>query len=212
MLCRENYLMAVHKTRLAVFCSGTGSNFRALNRAIKEKPIDAEIVLFLSNRSQCAAMDYALENGIDAATISEKQYPDYQSFVSAMLSELRNHRIDDIILAGYMRKVPDAVVDEYSGRIVNIHPALLPKFGGEGMYGIHVHTAVLAAGEKESGATVHFVDEEYDRGKIIMKKKVPVLQGDTPETLAKRVLACEHELYPQALEKLLAEQKAGSVP
>lgn len=199
--------MPSHKSRLAVFCSGTGSNFRALYGAIADRPLDAEIVLCLSNRSQCGAMEFAREHGITAVHLSEKQYPDYVSFVSAMLGVLREHRIENIVLAGYMRKVPEAVVAAYSERILNIHPALLPKFGGEGMYGIHVHTAVLAAGETESGATVHIVNEEYDKGRIVLQGRVPVLPSDTPETLAARVLACEHRLYPEALEKLLQEQQ-----
>jgi len=107
-----------------------------------------------------------------------------------------------------MRKVPDAVVAAFPDRMLNIHPALLPKFGGEGMYGIHVHTAVLEAGETETGATVHFVNEEYDKGEILLQRTVPVLPDDTPETLAARVLACEHTLYPDALEKLLTLQRS----
>ncbi|TLU86161.1 MAG: phosphoribosylglycinamide formyltransferase [Chlorobium sp.] len=200
--------MAEHITRLAVFCSGTGSNFKALHRATNEKYINAEFVLCLSNRSQCGAMEYARENGIPALQVSENQFPDYERFAAAMLDTLQENRVEYIVLAGYMRKIPDAVVEVYRDRIVNVHPALLPKFGGEGMYGIRVHAAVLEAGETESGATVHMVDEVYDRGRILMQQKVPVLPGDTPETLAQRVLACEHELYPRALGKLLSEQKA----
>ncbi len=201
--------MPDHKSRLAVFCSGTGSNFKALHRAITEKQIDAEFVLCISNRSQCGASVYAQIHGIPVLHIRENQFPDHESFSAAMLSALKEHGIDYLILAGYLRKIPDLVVDAYRDRIVNIHPALLPKFGGEGMYGMRVHTAVLAAGDTESGATVHLVDEVYDRGRILMQQSVPVLPGDTPETLAARVLACEHELYPRALEKLLGERKAG---
>ncbi|NTU98129.1 MAG: phosphoribosylglycinamide formyltransferase [Chlorobiaceae bacterium] len=204
--------MTDHKTRLAVFCSGTGSNFKALHRSIAEKKINAEFLICLSNRSTCGAIHYARENGIPAIQMAENQYSDYDSFTEAMLDALKIYRIEYIILAGYMRKVPDAVVDAYRERIVNIHPALLPKFGGEGMYGINVHKAVLAAGESESGATVHMVDEEYDRGRIVLQQKVPVLPGDTPETLALRVLACEHELYPRALRKILEEMNASDAP
>jgi phosphoribosylglycinamide formyltransferase 1 len=200
--------MADHITRLAVFCSGAGSNFRALHRAITEKKIDAEFVLCVSNRSSCPATEYAKEQGIPALQISESQYEDYDRFAAAMLALLKQYRVEYIVLAGYMRKIPDAVVEAYRDSIVNIHPALLPEFGGEGMYGINVHKAVLAAGETESGATVHLVNEEYDRGRILMQLKVPVLRSDTPETLAERVLACEHELYPKALANLLAEEKS----
>lgn len=201
--------MPNHKTRLAVFCSGTGSNFKSLHKEITEKPLDAEIVLCISNRSQCGAMEYARENGIATAHISEKQFGSSDEFVAAMLDALHMHGVEAVMLAGYMRKVPDAVVAAYPDRMLNIHPALLPKFGGEGMYGIHVHTAVLAAGEAESGATVHMVNEEYDKGRIVLQERIPVLPEDTPESLAERVLACEHRLYPAALEKLLGELKAA---
>ena len=120
---------------------------------------------------------------------------------------LKKHQIDLICLAGYLTKVPDKVVRAYRGRIINIHPALLPKFGGKGFYGENVHEAVLAAKEKESGATVHYVDEEYDHGSIILQQKVPVLPADTPETLAQRVHQVEYEIYPQAI-KLVLEKLA----
>jgi phosphoribosylglycinamide formyltransferase-1 len=119
-----------------------------------------------------------------------------------MLAALDSADIDLIALAGYLRLIPPAVIKRYPQRIVNIHPALLPDFGGRGMYGLNVHKAVLAAGETESGATVHFVDEHYDEGDIIAQARVPVLPNDTPETLAARVLTVEHELLPNALERL----------
>jgi len=200
--------MIVHKTRIAVFCSGSGSNFQAIFHALKKKQLNAEIVLCLSNRSQCGAMEFARSNGIAAVHLMEKQFDSFDEFAAAMVGCLRKHGIEIILLAGYMRKVPDAVVTAFPERIINIHPALLPKFGGEGMYGIHVHTAVLEAGETESGATVHLVNEEYDKGRILMQRHVPVLADDTPESLAARVLECEHKLYPEALEKLLAEQQS----
>jgi phosphoribosylglycinamide formyltransferase-1 len=115
--------------------------------------------------------------------------------------------VDFIALAGYMKRVPARVVAAFRGRIINIHPALLPRFGGSGMYGTRVHAAVLASGDTVSGATVHFVDEEYDHGEIILQERVPVLKTDTPETLAARVLAAEHEIYPEALRRLAAQQK-----
>lgn len=172
------------------------------------RQLNAEIVLCLSNRSQCGAMEFARQNGIATVHLSEIQFSSFDEFAEAMASCLKEKQIEIIVLAGYMRKVPDAVVEAFHDRIINIHPALLPKFGGEGMYGMHVHTAVLHAGEKESGATVHLVNEEYDKGRILMQRKVPVLSDDTPERLAERVLACEHTLYPDALEKLLAEQQS----
>jgi phosphoribosylglycinamide formyltransferase-1 len=196
--------MSIHKTRLAIFCSGTGSNFQAIFHALKNKQLNAEIVLCLSNRAQCLAMDFARLNGIETVHLTEKQFDSLDDFAAAMLECIRKQSIDIIVLAGYMRKVPDDVVAAFKDRIINIHPALLPKFGGEGMYGIHVHSAVLRAGETESGATVHLVNEEYDKGKILMQRKVAVLPDDTPEILAARVLECEHTLFPDALEKFLA--------
>jgi phosphoribosylglycinamide formyltransferase-1 len=200
--------MTTHTTRIAVFCSGSGSNFKSIYRAITEKPLDAEIVLCLSNRSQCGAMEFAHEHGIATLHITEKQFDTFEEFAAAMVKHLKDAQIGIVLLAGYMRKVPDAVVRAFPDKMLNIHPALLPKFGGEGMYGIHVHTAVLEAGEKESGATVHFVNEEYDKGKILLQRAVPVFPGDTPEILAARVLECEHRLYPDALEKLLTLQNS----
>ncbi len=200
--------MTTNKIRIAIFCSGSGSNFKAIFHALKKKLLNAEIVLCLSNRSQCGAMEFAHQNGIDTAHLMEKQFTSFDAFAEAMVKCLKEKQIEMIVLAGYMRKVPDVVVTAFTDRIINIHPALLPKFGGKGMYGIYVHTAVLAAGETESGATVHLVNEEYDKGRILMQRRVPVLSDDTPESLAARVLACEHTLYPDALEKLLAEQQS----
>jgi phosphoribosylglycinamide formyltransferase-1 len=199
--------MSDNKKRLAVFCSGTGSNFKALFHAIIERELPAEIVLCVSNRSQCGAMDFAKEYGIEALHLSETQFSTHEDFSRAMLRALQERRIDLILLAGYLRKIPDAVVTAWPEKIVNIHPSLLPQFGGSGMYGMRVHEAVIASGETRSGATVHFVNEEYDKGRIIMQNHVPVLTGDTPEKLAERVLRCEHRLYPDALEKLLSEQR-----
>ncbi len=195
--------MANHKTKLAVFCSGSGTNFQAIFHAINERNLPAEIALCVSNRSECGAMSFAAQKGIPTLHISEKQYNAYEEFAAEMLKALQENAIEYILLAGYLRKVPQAVVEAYSYKMLNIHPALLPKFGGPGMYGINVHKAVLEAGEKETGATVHYVDAEYDKGPVLLQGRVPVIAGDTPESLAARVLECEHRLYPDALEKLL---------
>ncbi len=195
--------MANHKTKLAVFCSGSGTNFQAIFHAINERNLPAEVALCVSNRSECGAMSFASQHGIATLHISEKQYETPEKFGAEMLKALEQNRIEYILLAGYLRKVPSSVVEAYSYKMLNIHPALLPKFGGPGMYGINVHKAVLASGEKETGATVHYVDAEYDKGPILLQGRVPVKSGDTPESLAARVLECEHRLYPDALEKLL---------
>ncbi|MCW8798133.1 MAG: phosphoribosylglycinamide formyltransferase [Prosthecochloris sp.] len=195
--------MANHKTKLAVFCSGSGTNFQAIFHAINERNLPAEVALCVSNRSECGAMSFASQHGIATLHISEKQYETPEKFGAEMLKALEQNGIEYILLAGYLRKVPSSVVEAYSYKMLNIHPALLPKFGGPGMYGINVHKAVLASGEKETGATVHYVDAEYDKGPILLQGRVPVKSGDTPESLAARVLECEHRLYPDALEKLL---------
>ncbi len=190
---------------VAVFGSGRGSNFQAILHSIDAGRLPGvRIVLVVSNNSGAGILELARAHGIPGVHLSEKRFPDFPSFVDAMLGLLRDHGVTFIALAGYMKRVPPEVIAAYRGRIVNIHPALLPKFGGQGMYGIHVHEAVIAAHEQVSGATVHLVDEEYDRGSIVLQRTVPVLPDDTPETLAARVLTVEHELYPEAL-RLIAE-------
>ncbi|MEW6511161.1 MAG: phosphoribosylglycinamide formyltransferase [Bacteroidota bacterium] len=194
---------------IAVLGSGRGSNFRAILTAIQQGSIpDARICVVISNNSTAGILEIARANAIPAVHLSQKQFPDENAFADAMLSTLQQHGADFIALAGYMKRVPTSVVAAFRKRIVNIHPALLPRFGGAGMYGMHVHEAVLAAGETVSGATVHYVDEEYDHGAVILQRTVPVRPGDTPESLAERVLAVEHELYPEALRRL-AREKTG---
>ncbi|MFQ3599414.1 MAG: phosphoribosylglycinamide formyltransferase [Chloroherpetonaceae bacterium] len=197
--------MSSRKKNLAVFCSGGGSNFKALYKQIQERNLPCQIVMCLSNNSQCGAMQFARETGIDAVHVSSKSVPSEDAFVQTMLAELEKRQVDLILLAGYMKRVPKAVVERYPKRILNIHPALLPKFGGEGMYGMHVHRAVIEAKEKESGATVHFVNENYDEGEIIVQGKVAIAPDETPESLAAKVLEVEHRIYAEALVKVLEQ-------
>lgn len=187
---------------IAVFASGRGSNFEALHRAIEEQNIPAQIAVVISNNSAAGALSLARSLGIPALHLSQRHYPDPAAFHHAVLQTLVRYATDLIVLAGYMKKMDAEIVRAFPQRIINIHPALLPKFGGEGMYGMHVHTAVIAAGEKESGASVHYVDEEYDRGAVIAQQRVPVLPDDTPETLAARVLAAEHQLLPSVVKNI----------
>jgi phosphoribosylglycinamide formyltransferase-1 len=189
----------------AVFGSGRGSNFQAILTAIDQGTVhDVTISLVLSNNSTSGILDIARAHHIPAMQFSQRSFSTEGEYVDALLGLLGRYGIDCILLAGYMKQVPPEVVARYRGRILNIHPALLPKFGGPGMYGMRVHEAVLAAGERESGATVHFVDEEYDHGAILLQDRVPVLPGDTPEQLAARVLKVEHRLFPQAVNLLAA--------
>lgn len=191
------------KKRLAFFASGRGSNVKAIVSACETNDLQAEPALLISNNEDSTALSWAQEKNIETAYISGKTHPDEQKRDSAICQCLKNNTIDWVVLAGYMKKVGDQTLNEYAGRIVNIHPSLLPKFGGQGMYGMHVHEAVLAAGEHETGVTIHFVTKEYDQGDIIMQETVPVIPGEAPETLAARVLELEHRLYTKALKQLL---------
>ncbi len=192
--------------RLAVFASGRGSNFQAILEAIATQRLRAQAVLCLSNRAEAGALQIARAAQIPAAVIDEKQFASSPEYASALAAQLAMHEVNFIALAGFMRKIPVEVVRQFRYRIVNIHPALLPSFGGKGLYGHRVHEAVLAYGCKVSGATVHFVDEEYDTGPPILQRCVPVLENDTPETLGARVLEVEHQIYPEALQ-LFAEER-----
>jgi formyltetrahydrofolate-dependent phosphoribosylglycinamide formyltransferase len=180
--------------RAAVLASGGGSNLQAildhLDALGHSRPLD--IVLVASNRSGAGALDRARRRGIPAEVITPAD-------ASAILALFDRHAVQMVILAGYLRLVPQEVISRFRGAILNVHPALLPKFGGAGMYGHRVHEAVVAAGETESGATVHLVSEEYDRGAIVAQSRVPVHATDTAETLASRVLAAEHALYPRVV-------------
>jgi phosphoribosylglycinamide formyltransferase 1 len=191
---------------IAVFGSGRGSNFLAILRAIDEGRITgARIVLVVSNNSTSGILDVARTHSLPAVHLSQKQYASEDQFADALIEKLCASETDLIALAGYMKRIPARVITAFHGKILNIHPALLPKYGGQGMFGIHVHEAVLASGDAESGATVHLVDEEYDHGRILLQKKVPVFQTDLPETLAARVLEVEHEIYPLAVKLFVAQ-------
>ncbi|MGA9119339.1 MAG: phosphoribosylglycinamide formyltransferase [Bacteroidota bacterium] len=195
---------------IAVFGSGRGSNFQAILAAIKEGRVEGvTISLVLSNNSTSGILEIARANAIPAFHISQKHFSSEGQYADALLALLAAHAVEVIVLAGFMKKIPPRLISAFPGRIINIHPALLPKYGGAGMFGRHVHEAVLAAGEHESGATVHVVDEEYDHGRILIQEKVPVMAGDTPDTLAARVLGAEHRILPEALHRLAASMHKG---
>ena len=189
--------------RVAVFLSGSGSNLQALIDATKAGILKAEIALVISSSDKAYGLVRAADCGIKTLVFNAKSYASLEAAESDLLSKLREHDIQYIALAGYLKLLPTAVVRAYRNRIVNIHPALLPKYGGKGMFGHHVHEAVIAAGETESGPTVHLVNEIYDEGRILEQIKVPVMSDDTPDTLAARVLEQEHKLYPRVLQKLI---------
>ena len=192
---------------IAVFGSGRGSNFEALVAARDRGVLsNVEFRLVISNNSNAGILSFARTRGIPAVHLSRRQFSSDQEFLDGLRRALGEHGVDFIVLAGYMKRIPDALVAEFRRRIINIHPALLPKFGGEGMFGHHVHQAVLDAREHETGATVHYVDEQYDHGDIIAQQRVPVMPGDTVESLAARVLGVEHTVLPAALNALAAGQ------
>ena len=177
---------------IAVFVSGGGSNFQALIDRADAGDLHAKLSLCIGNNSKAVAFERAKKHGIPVRHIAPSHFANENSYVKELVSVLREHRIDLIVLAGYMKKVPAAVVAAYHNRIVNIHPGLLPAFGGPGLYGEKVHQAVLDYGAKISGITIHFVDEEYDHGPIIFQETTEVLDTDDAQSLAERVLAIEH--------------------
>ncbi len=191
--------------RIAVFASGSGSNLEAILQAIEDGSlINASVVAVISNKSQARALQRARDRDIKAAHLSPNNFGDEEAYLKALQEVLRPERVNFIALAGYLKKIPIALVREYKGRMLNIHPSLLPAFGGAGMYGIKIHKAVLERGVRWTGVTIHFVDEDYDTGPILLQKPVPVHLNDTAESVASRVLDVEHRIYPEAL-RLCAE-------
>ncbi len=194
-------------TNIAVFASGHGTNFQAIIDAIESGYIkNARIALCLVDRKEAGALNRAWKHGIPTAVVERNAFASKKDFENAIANETNKASVDLILLAGFMRILSPEFVSQYPNKIMNIHPALLPSFGGKGLYGPKVHQAVLDYGTKITGCTVHFVDEECDHGPIIIQAPVPVQDDDTPETLAKRVLEQEHKIYPEAV-RLYCEGK-----
>ncbi|HYK10658.1 MAG TPA: phosphoribosylglycinamide formyltransferase [Gemmatimonadales bacterium] len=184
--------MTVTPVRVAVLASGGGTNLRALLDGLNGAHSNAaRVTRVISNRSDAGALERARQADVPTFALSDPADPD------EYLDAIGDAHL--VVLAGYLKLVPSPVVSRFEWRMINIHPALLPDFGGAGMYGIRVHEAVLAAGKKESGASVHYVTEEYDRGEVIARARVPVVPGDTPDVLAARVLTAEHRLLPHVV-------------
>lgn len=192
--------------RIGVLVSGGGTNLQAIIEAVNQKQIDAEIGVVVSNKAGVYALERAAMHNIPTQVVDHRQYLSVVEFTRAILEVMREFRIDLICLAGFLRIFDRLLVDVYPNRILNIHPALLPAFGGKGMYGHHVHEAVIASGTKFSGATVHLVTAEPDVGPIVAQGIVPVADDDTPESLAAKVLRIEHQIYPQAIKLVLEER------
>ena len=187
---------------LGFLASHNGSNMQAIIDACKQGRLNARPCIVISNNADSMALQRAKKEGIPNYCLNNNIYSSDQELDKEILDVLQNQSVDLVILAGYMKKIGPMVLAAYKGRVLNIHPALLPKYGGQGMYGRNVHEAVLAAKEKVSGATIHIVDEEYDRGKIISQCQVPVYGNDDVESLSKRVLQKEHELFVETLQKI----------
>ncbi|GAA1183380.1 phosphoribosylglycinamide formyltransferase-1 [Kitasatospora gansuensis] len=188
--------------KVAVLASHTGTNLRALTSAAGQPGCEFTIALVISNNSTSGALTHARELGIPTVHLSGRTHPDPAELDRAMFDALHEHRIELVVTAGYMKKIGPATLDAFTHRILNVHPSLLPRHGGPGMHGLRVHESVLASGDTVSGASVHHVTAEYDEGPVIARHQVPVLPGDTAETLAERVLGAEHVLLPATLQAL----------
>lgn len=186
---------------IAVLVSGGGTNLQALIDAQKRgEIINGKITCVISSKPGVYALERAKENNIPSAVIARADYPDIHSYTAAVTKELQNRKADLVVYAGFMTILDSQIVKAFPGKMMNVHPALIPSFCGKGFYGLHVHEAALEKGVKLTGATVHFVTEECDGGPIIMQKAVPVLNGDTPEILQKRVMQdCEWKILPEAV-------------
>jgi phosphoribosylglycinamide formyltransferase 1 len=189
---------------ICVFASGSGSNFQALIDSQNKGLFQSKIKILITNNSSCGAVSIANSNNINIYHISRKKFPDdtEEEYDKRFLSALRENEIDLIVLAGYMKKISGKIISAFRNRIINIHPALLPSFGGEGMYGIEVHKAVIKKGVKLSGVTIHIVDENYDNGKILFQKSISVRKKDDEFTLQKRILMLEHKYYSKVIVEI----------
>lgn len=190
-------------TRLAVLVSGGGTTLQNFLDRIADGRMDASVEVVISSNPAAYALDRARGAGIDTHVVRRRDFETQEAFSEAITAALERYEFDLIALAGFTQRY--IFPPRYEGRVLNVHPALLPKFGGQGMWGRHVHEAVLAARESESGCSVIIADHEYDNGPVVVQKKVPVLPGDTPDTLAARVLEAEREAYPTAI-RLMAKR------
>ena len=189
--------------RLAVLLSGSGRTLQNFLDEIAAGRLDATIPVVISSNSTALGIERARQAGIDTHVVRRRDYQTLEQYADAITAVLDRYDFDLVVLAGYTQRY--LFPERLQGRVLNIHPGLLPQYGGQGMYGDHVHEAVLAAGESESGCTVIIADHEYDHGPSVLERRVPVLPGDTPETLADRVFQAECEAYPEAIKKVAAD-------
>jgi len=185
---------------IAILASGSGTNAENIIQYFTNHP-EIKVAIVLSNNAKAGVHERAERLGVPSFTFSGSEFREGKE----VLKKLAEYNVDLIVLAGFMNMIPESFLNAYPNRIINIHPALLPKYGGKGMYGMHVHNAVIAAGEKESGITIHYINEHYDEGEMIFQAACPVIPGDTAESVAEKVHALEYKHYPQVIEKLLSE-------
>lgn len=198
--------------RLGILASHEGTTLQAVLDAVAQGRLAACVAVVISNNPESGALRRAGASGVPAVRLSSVTHPDPEQLDRAILETLTNARVDTVLLAGYMKKLGPRVLEGYRGRILNTHPALLPKFGGKGMYGSRVHEAVLAAGDRETGVSIHLVDAEYDTGPVVAQARVPVRSDDSVAALASRVQARERELLVETLAKIAAGTLSGWGP
>ncbi|MCH2448968.1 MAG: phosphoribosylglycinamide formyltransferase [Gracilimonas sp.] len=188
---------------IVVFASGSGTNFQSIIDAVNAGNITANIAGLITDRNHIGALERAENHGIPARVLAPNKLPDDKKFAEELIDQLTSWETDLIVLAGYLKKIPAPVIRKFENRILNIHPSLLPKFGGKGFYGMNVHRAVINSKDHQSGCSVHIVTGKFDEGPVIARSVVKVKENDTPEQLAKKILKEEHWLYPAAIEKYL---------
>tara|TARA_Y100001968_G_C19170732_1_gene625497 strand:- start:78 stop:665 length:588 start_codon:yes stop_codon:yes gene_type:complete len=190
-------------TRIAVFASGTGSNFINIVDKINQFKLNAEVVLLISNNPGSGSVKFAIKNNINVEIINKFRCKEENNINLKYKLSLKENKIDLILLAGFMKKIPVDIIKIYENKILNIHPSLLPDYGGKGFYGMNVHNAVFNSKDKFSGATVHYVNERYDKGPILIQKKIDIQDCSSPDEIATKVLKVEHEIFPEAVKKHL---------
>jgi len=190
--------------RLVIFASGSGSNFKAIYNNIKDQKIEnAKIELLVSNNSNSGSVSFAKNNSINTFIVNQKTHPNRSAYIKSLNDRLLSCKPRLIILAGYMKLIPKEVVEAFKNKIINIHPGKLPEFGGKGFYGMNVHNAVISSQVNSTAVTIHYVNEEYDKGLIIHEEPIEVYKNDTAESLSKRVLSYEHKLYSKIINQII---------
>ena len=198
--------------KIMIFASGGGSNFLAIHKNILGGKIsNAHIEGLISNNTRCGAVLYANNNSIKTHIINSVRYKSDEGMCDKLIEILKEQKIDLLVLAGYMKLIPEKIVNEYKNKIINIHPSYLPDYGGQGYYGLRVHEAVLKDGKDYTGVSVHYVNSEYDKGEIIFQKKVEVKDGDNLKTLSERVLSYEHAIYSEVISKICSDDEKGEL-